>query len=307
MDNYNFSWTEKSEIASDAMPLGNGTTGALISVVEDGHIWVSVRHIDAWSEAHRLLKLGDIEISVTPNPFQNKYKQELVLNDGVIYLEGDNGFKSKIWIDANNEVIHIENNSDEKFQIEVKLHSWRNKSRIIRETNLIGIPDGVEESADVIIENKDDAIVWYHRNSTTKAFDWTIKALEIPMPNNIHNVLENRTFGAWVSGDNMKSISKTEIKSEAANANHLKIHTLVNQSESAEKWLSNLESTVLGKEKLNTNWKNHVAWWNNFWNKSYIHINGTEDAVNTSAGYTYAMYLNAMAGEGEFPIIWNGS
>ena len=62
IDNYNVTWNEKSKIVSDAMPLGNGTTGALVSVVENGHLWISTRHIDAWSEAHRLFKLGDLEI-----------------------------------------------------------------------------------------------------------------------------------------------------------------------------------------------------------------------------------------------------
>ena len=38
VDEYNVSWTEKSEIISDAMPLGNGTTGALVSVLENDKI-----------------------------------------------------------------------------------------------------------------------------------------------------------------------------------------------------------------------------------------------------------------------------
>lgn len=307
VDNYNVSWSEKSTIASDAMPLGNGTTGALVSVLKDGNIWISVRHIDAWSEAHRLLKLGDVEITVTPNPFQNNFKQELILKNGVIYLEGDNNFKSKIWIDANNEVIHLENNSDGEFQLDVKLHNWRKEAKTINETNLDGIPGGVEESADVIVENDKNALIWYHRNNTTKAFEWTIKALEIPLPEKIQNVLGNRTFGALVVGDKMKSQSKTEITSEPQKKNHLKIYTLNQQTKSAEIWINNLEEQT--KEKTNTkiDWKHHVSWWNNFWNKSYIHLSGSPEAKTTSAGYAYTMYLNAMAGEGKFPIIWNGS
>ena len=180
IDNYNVSWTKTSKIASDAMPLGNGTTGALISVLENGHIWVSVRHVDAWSEAHRLLKLGDIEISVSPNPFQNHFKQELILKQGALFLEGDAGFNAKIWIDANNSVIHMENNSKEKFKIDVKLHTWRNLDRNITETNFNGVKGGIKESADVLVENDKNALIWYHENSHTKAFEIAIDALEIP-------------------------------------------------------------------------------------------------------------------------------
>jgi len=307
VDNYNVVWNKKSKIASDAMPLGNGTTGALISVVEDGHIWVSLRHIDAWSEAHRLLKLGDLEIEVSPNPFEKDFRQEIIMSEGVIYLQGDNGFESKIWIDANNEVVHLENNSKQEFKINVKLHNWRKEPKKAEETNLREIPGGVIESADVIVQNNENALVWYHRNNSNKAFEWAIKALEIEMPKNIHNVLEHRTFGARVVGDKMSSISKNEIVSDFQKKNHIKIHTKNQQIEDTDTWLNELKTTSTKNRNLEQDWKNHVTWWKEFWNSSYIHINGSEDANSTSAGYAYAMYLNAMAGEGEFPIIWNGS
>jgi hypothetical protein len=266
-----------------------------------------VRHIDDWSEAHRLLKLGDIEISLTPNPFDTLYSQELNLNQGAISLEGNNGFKSKIWIDAHDDVIHMENNSDQKFEVTAKLHCWRQKAKVIQESNLKEIPGGVIESADVIVAEPTDALVWYHRNSTTKAFDWALKALEIPRPGKTHNVLENRTFGAWVTGSGMKSVSNTEIHSEAQRQNHLKIFVSNRQEPEVNQWLSNLKERVNTPENTKKSWRNHLEWWNHFWNKSYIHISGSPEAATTSAGYAYAMYLNAMAGEGEFPIIWNGS
>lgn len=306
VDKYNVVWNKKSDIVSDAMPLGNGTTGSLVSVTEDGHIWISVRHIDAWSEAHRLLKPGDIELTVSPNPFIESFEQELVLSQGVINLKGDHGFRSKIWIDANNEIIHLENNSQNNFEVKVKLHSWRKEPKIIQEINLEGIPGGVIESADMIVEER-NALLWYHRNSNDKAFEWTIKALEIPMPDNLHNVLGNRTFGALVKGNKMTSVSKTELKMKPAKKCHIQIYTLNAQTESAEAWLTLLKEKAGKKRNLKDDWKNHVSWWNNFWDKSYVYISGTPDADTTSAGYTYAMYLNAMAGKGEFPIIWNGS
>lgn len=308
IDNYNVSWTKTSKIASDAMPLGNGTTGALISVLENGHIWVSVRHVDAWSEAHRLLKLGDIEISVSPNPFQNHFKQELILKQGALFLEGDAGFNAKIWIDANNSVIHMENNSKEKFKIDVKLHTWRNSDRNITETNFNGVKGGIKESADVLVENDKNALIWYHENSHTKAFEIAMDALEIPgLDKNIPNVLENRIFGAWITGDDMIGTSKASLTSSTKNKNHLKIYTSVRQIKSRDLWLSDLENSISKNRNLKMDWEAHEIWWDNFWNKSFIHLSGTAEAATTSAGYAYAMYLNAMAGRGEFPIIWNGS
>ena len=35
MDKYNVSWDVPGKIVSDGMPLGNGTTGAVVSVLEN--------------------------------------------------------------------------------------------------------------------------------------------------------------------------------------------------------------------------------------------------------------------------------
>ena len=307
IDDYNVSWTEISDNISDAMPLGNGTTGSLISVLKDGKIWISLRHVDAWSEAHRLLKLGNIEITVSPNPFKNSFKQELILSQGVIVLHGDNGFESKIWIDANNPIIHLENSSTENFKLDVKLHNWRDKPKTITGFNFEGLESGIKESADVIVENDNNAIIWYHKNSHNKAFELAIKTINIPSAENINNVLENRIFGAWVTGDQFFSKSKYELTSEFSKKNNLNIYTSVKQEESNEKWKNDLHNTIQNSKNIKNDWIEHVAWWNDFWNKSYIHISGSKEAETTSAGYAYAMYLNAMAGKGEFPIPWNGS
>lgn len=307
VDNYNVSWSEPSKIVSDAMPLGNGTTGGLISVLEDGKIWVSVRHVDAWSEAHRLLKLGNVEITVSPNPFNKSFKQELILSQGAVVLHGDNGFKSKIWIDANSSVIHIENSSSEKFKLDVKLHNWRDKPKTVTGINFEGLTPGLTESADVVVENSEDAIIWYHQNSHNRAFELAIETLDIPTPDKVNNVLENRIFGSMITGDRLISKNRFELTSELSKENYLKIYTSVKQEESSERWQRDLQETAKKTNSIKDDWSNHVAWWNNFWNRSYIHLSGSKEAETTSAGYTYAMYLNAMAGRGEFPIIWNGS
>lgn len=308
MDQYNVSWEQPSKIVSDGMPLGNGTSGVVVSVLEDGKIWISLRHVDAWSEAHRLLKLGDVEITVSPNPFQNHFRQELILKEGAIILEGDNNFYSKIWIDANNSVVHLENSSKEPFKLDLKLHTWRNSVRNINETNFKGVKGGIIESADVVVKNDKNAIIWYHQNSHNTAYEVAMNALEIPDLNkNMPNVLENQIFGAWIEGDKMMGKNKTELTSDLAEKNHLKIYTSVKQIDNSNKWLNGFDNEIHKKRNINSDWAAHVAWWKNFWSKSFIHITGTQEARTASAGYAYVMYLNAMAGRGEFPIMWNGS
>ena len=305
---YNVKWDELSVIPSDGMPVGNGTAGAVISAMEGGKIWVLLRHVDAWSEAHRLLKLGDIEITVTPDPFKGKFTQELLMDEAAVILTGDNGFKVKVWIDANNPVLHVDSRSGAKFRMDVRLHDWRTTAKNIKETNFDGVEGGMPESADVIFDNAKDAIVWCHHNDSEKAFDIAVRALEISTPpEKINDILNKRTFGAMVTGEAFTKKDAEELTSSLSRKHDLNIYILSEKAETEDQWKSDITQLANQPRSEKSDFKDHLKWWDNFWDKSYIHVSGSEDAKGTSAGYAYVMYLNALAGRGIFPIIWNGS
>ena len=61
-----------------------------------------------------------------------------------------------------------------------------------------GIP--VIEKADVVLPQKENKIVWYHRNeATTVPLSMKLQGLESAM-NMVHDPLMNRTFGGCISG-----------------------------------------------------------------------------------------------------------
>ena len=305
---YNVKWNKLSVIPSDGMPVGNGSAGAVVSAMEGGKIWVLLRHVDAWSEAHRLLKPGDIEITVTPDPFKGKYTQELLMNEAAVVITGDNGFRAKLWIDANNPVMHIVSQAKNKFKMDVKLHDWRTEARQIKETNFEGVKGGIPESADIIFENEDNSIVWCHHNNSEKAFDIAIRALEIPTPpDKLNDILNKRTFGAMITGESFTKKDAEELTSTLSKKHDLNIYILSEKAETAEKWENDIRQIALQQRNYKRDFKAHAGWWKKFWDKSYIHLSGSKDAEGTSAGYAYVMYLNALAGRGIFPIIWNGS
>ena len=144
------------------MPIGNGDIGLNVWVEANGDLAFYISKTDAWGEETKergpwmkeggvLMKLGLIHVAVTPNLFKqgDYFRQVLKLHEGEMVItegSGKNEVQLKVWVDANNPVIHIESKSEQPISIKVKLDDWRTNG------------DG-----DTIL-NKTGSIEWYHKN-----------------------------------------------------------------------------------------------------------------------------------------------
>jgi hypothetical protein len=81
-------WNTPSRDSSGSMPLGNGDIGLNVWVEEEGDLLFYLSKTDAWDENARLLKLGRVRVSLTPNPFTAgaDFRQELDLATGTIRI-----------------------------------------------------------------------------------------------------------------------------------------------------------------------------------------------------------------------------
>ena len=100
----NVTWKSPSEDCNGSMPIGNGDIGMNVWVERGGDLWLLLSKTDAWSENGRLLKLGRIRVSLTPNPFAEgvPFQQVLRLRQGEIVItagEPDQAVTLTIWID----------------------------------------------------------------------------------------------------------------------------------------------------------------------------------------------------------------
>lgn len=88
IDRYNVEWDTPSENSAGSMPLGNGELGANLWVEKNGDLLFYLSRTDAISEANRLMKMGRVRVSLSPNPFREglPFSQQLVLKDGAIYV-----------------------------------------------------------------------------------------------------------------------------------------------------------------------------------------------------------------------------
>ncbi len=136
LDRYNVVWQTPSRDASGSMPIGNGEVGLNAWVEEDGDLLFYIARTDAWSEISRLLKLGRVRVSLSPNPFRKGQPiiQELKLRDGRIEIAaGEPGRRVtlSLFVDALAPVIHVIGQSDQPITVRASLEGWRTERRVL--------------------------------------------------------------------------------------------------------------------------------------------------------------------------------
>ena len=322
LSRYNVVWDTPGKNSSGSMPVGNGDIGLNVWVEEDGDLLFYIGKTDAWSENCRLLKLGRVRVKFSPNPFikGNYFLQTLKLRDGEIEINGGAGEKRiniRIWVDAHRPVIYVDSESKNDFQITVKYENWRNERRQIKEDeshSIYGLngdnPDPVYVEPDNIVEGLSDRIIWYHHNNySCYAPTLQHQGLGELLPD-FPDPLLHRMFGGCIKGEGLCAVDKNTLRTKANTAHQLiSIHLLTMQPDDKKQWLERLQRNVSVSEAadLENSRSEHRKWWNEFWNRSWIYIHGTEDAEHVTRGYILQNWINACGGRGSFPIKFNGS
>jgi hypothetical protein len=321
LEAYNVLWQTPSDDHNGSMPIGNGDVGANVWMDHSGDLWLLLSKTDAWSENGRLLKLGRVRVRLSPNPFANAFpfRQLLRLRQGDIVIEaGDDekAVKLTIWIDANRPAISVEVDSATPLNVEATLDRWRTTRRELtgKELNsaygLHGAPFSVYVSPDTVLADPEDCIVWYHRNETS-IWENNLKhqGLEGFLSRSTDPLL-GRTFGCQIEGPGLTNANPTTLESQEARRRFtLSIVPHAARTDSADQWLRQLERSVADcrARDLEATRRSHRAWWNAFWNRSWIRISGAPDVEIVTRGYTLQRWISACAGRGPYPIKFNGT
>ena len=329
LDACNVVWDSPSTNSCGSMPLGNGDIGLNAWVELNGDLVFFISKTDAWTDSGRLVKLGQVRVRFDPPLVTtNGFRQELKLRKGCIEIRGQRseirsqrsevgGQKAavrsnlnpdtlnpasssdellvRVWIDANRPVIHIEGESRQDMQAQVGLYVWRTKDRDMQRDDNIGYLSGqntgpVMEKADTVLPQKDNRIVWYHRNENTIVpLSMKLQGVESLLPL-VHDPILHNTFGGAISGKGMVPAAAGEaaqaLKTAAPTRRlDVAIHVLTAQTDTAEQWLAKLDGIVAEERMtgLDTAWKAHCKWWQDFWNRSWIYVHTPEDGAPTTA------------------------
>lgn len=318
MDPYDVVWDTPSRDSSGSMPLGNGDIGLNVWVEENGDLLFYISKTDAWNENGRLLKLGRVRVSFSPNPLAGpgrRFEHRLRLQTGSIDITlGD--LAVRVWVDANRPVIRVEAAGPEEFDVRVGLEIWRTRPRILEDRELesaYGLAGGnftVLEYPDVVLPAENNVLAWYHQNpASVWALTLKHQGLQEWMLHAKDPIL-HRTFGGAIKGPGLVSEDDTTLRSAApARTFVVSIHPLTRCRSTVEEWRQQLGVQIAQTEEwdLATTRREHEAWWHAFWERSWIRASGTPEAEAATRGYILQRFINACGGRGKYPIKFNGS
>lgn len=279
------SWTSIGMNSADSMPLGNGDISLNVWTEQNGDVLFYISKTDAWAEDLSLVKLGRVRVTLTPNPFTSgaPFRQTLHLQDGAVEITGGTDSTKVVlraWVDANHPVIRVETTSVQAIDMKVTLDPWRT---IATE----------KTSADIVVPTGKNEISWYHRNAKVK---------------DAH--LANITFGAVMNGDGFVRGEGNSLQSaQPRTAQRFSVYPLTATTPGIADWQSKLAQQIAALAPLDPSkcWTEHQAWWRQFWNRSWIFIQGDDDASKVTQGYALQRFITACAGRGAYPIKFNGS
>lgn len=321
-DRANVTWDSPSQNSLGSMPIGNGDIGANVWVDPSGDLLLLLSKTDAFDEFNRLLKIGRIRIKTTPSLTEKPFKQTLRLENGTLEIQSG-VTQARVWIDANHPVIQVDFESEIPMQVTVQNEVWRTAvRRLDRQANgeneshsaYGNPPEKQMVNPDTILPHKSDQIAWCHHNIESQ---WEANlrhtGLESEIAKGIDPVM-NRTFGAVVRGTGLQSVSATEMRTtEPLTTLSVQIFPLTTFADSPSDWLQAAE-VMAGNISApsETRFAAHEAWWEQYWERSWISISSADpaqvdDAKRVSDAYAIQRFITGCAGRGSLPIKFNGS
>jgi hypothetical protein len=312
-------WTTLGQNENDSMPIGNGDLAANVWTEQNGDLILLVSKSDAWTEMGKLVKLGRVRIHFTPNSFVNApgFTQTLRLEDGSIEIKrGDNTLL--VWADANHPVIHIEANLSQPAALKASLEKWRTQTHPYEghspekgglfEFGNHDVP--VDFEADTVLPAAGNHLAWYHFNAAS-IYPIVLEQEHLQQViAKYPDPLLHRCFGAALFGPGLVGKDDRTLVS-AAPSRKLRLDLValtLPHAASPQAWKSSLDHLAQQLNAIPIGAARAASghWWQQFWDRSWIHVAGTADAEKVSQGYIMQRYIMAASSRGTYPTKFNG-
>ncbi|MEO6875647.1 MAG: DUF5703 domain-containing protein [Opitutaceae bacterium] len=311
-------WPTLGQTSADSLPLGNGNIAANVWTEPNGDIVLYLAKNDAWDHLGRLIKIGRLRLRLTPalTAAAGKFEQKLSLADAAITVsQGDT--RVQLWIDAHWPRLVIEVKSATPCSVTASLDPWRTAPREIcpKEAHgacgLEGGPVKLESLPDHIVSGETNAVVWYQRNESS-IWAMTLDQQGLgDLKAKSSDPLLHRTFGGYLTGKGFLNASDSSLVSVMpTKATTLTVTVHGAQTDSVDSWLKLLRAAAAATPSRTDLWRDHQAWWQEFWSRSYIRpvarAPDSGQAATIAEQSAWQRYLVACCGRGLYPVKFNG-
>jgi len=290
MSDYNVIWTTPSKDASGSMPLGNGDISLNVWVEENGDLLFYIGKTDIWGDNGRLLKIGKVRISLSPNPLKKDatFIQTLNLETAEILVQiasknHEPIILLRVWVDANHPVVHVTAESTAKVTATAKMELWRTERYELPSIEVSDVyldrskpgqkhaPTIVEP--DTVLRNQRHRIGWYHHNvkSAGPKLTMLIQGLSECLDG---DPLLHRTFGAVITAERGSRVNDLTLQTARGTSHRFNLYVLTRHPSTPEAWLRAMDGLIEAVERkpFDQRRRAHNEWWAAFWDRSYIHI-----------------------------------
>lgn len=313
---YDVVWTTPSENSLGSMPVGGGKLQLNVWREKEDVLFYMGSTDSYMDQSDRLGKLGRVRLQFSPNPFTKVFKQELNLQESEVVFTGDDGFRMTMWVDVFHPVVHVEMRTDTPVEVKAKYETWKLEH----------------------LFTGNNCILFYHRNASENvALEKMVKEQRAePFREQIVDPLKDLTSGGMLYADGLvASVADSgvymntpyhslELKSESPlKAMDLRVAVRIEQDETLEQWKEQLDRLITETEKTTAfDRQQSLAWWKEFWSRSYIHINpgmNSEEVVNADVkkdrkaaawqvgrNYQLFRYMMGCTRGAKHPVLFNG-
>ncbi len=291
-----------------SIPLGNGEMGANIWMEKDGLLRLLFSRTDAWSEACRLIKTGLYTLSLSPNPFKSGAQFHFSLADATLYIRAENT-EIRLYMDKNAPCMRLSVSSASPVDVCLAPVNYRDRAyewpQDDSNYHMLESPVSFPESADTVFAEK-HSVGLYHFNEDS-CYEYSMRLQSLAGAMSETDPLLHRIFGSAAFSEEM-AVSDSCLRASGICEASVSIFTLTQADSSPEKWHAALKALIEkhGSEQADTH-SRHAVRWADAWNRCYVIASGSNEAFSVSRAFLYQRYMNLCAGEGAFPIKFNGS
>lgn len=329
---YNIVWNTPSTGSHESMPCGGGSIGMNVWV-EKGSLYFYFSRSGTFDANNTFLKGGRVRLELTPNPFESEqFSQELKLQDGYVEIIAGKGKERtliELWADVFQPVINLDIKSKQAIKASVSYESWRFEDLLLRKDEShsnsykFAPPAGLIQIKDSVYF-EGNGVEFCHRNGVNTVFDVAVERQGMnEVKHEMMNPLANLNFGGKMYGVDFKPkniytgvYQGTPFKgwtlesNRLATSHQIKIALCSRQSENLTCWKEELYKQIAKAEQVNKTAKKKTrAWWNSFWDRSFIRINPggvADEAWKVGRNYQLFRYMLACNAYGSEPTKFNG-
>ena len=314
----NYVWTSQSHNSSESMPCGGHDVGLNVWV-ENGDVLMYISRSGMFDENNTLLKAGRLRLHLSSSPFdeaKGAFSQTLCLYDGSMLIKGKDT-EIRIWVDVQSPVVYAQLKSNKAVEAVLSYESWRYKDTPVTKAQCQQfsykwvLPKDCATYKDSIWA-RGSSLTVQHQNREQTVFDFTVEREKLgDIKGQLPNPIGGLRFGGTLQAPGFQYAGTAEgvYASTAYRAWQFKASRVKNSTITFSMFEGN-EHTVIAPAKISR--KRSTQWWNDFWQRSFIVIEASDDAKaqqqarNITRNYNLFRYMLGCNAYGKWPTKFNG-